>query len=192
MEAINHRAFKKIVGICVIATLLTGCGLMNHLNSPVQNKLGVDNAHPIATFNAVSASGTTYNQIEVLTSTGQTIQLDATKTPILFVAYWCPHCQRTLVAFLKHVPRNQMPIIVSLGFVPGTSLAYAQQLTHEEWAALHFSEQNIQVDYVLGQAASQYVKDGYPTFVFSYHHQLLKLVGEHVWPIWAKALAGQA
>jgi thiol-disulfide isomerase/thioredoxin len=180
-----------VVTVCFVFPMLTGCGLMDKFNLPFQNKLSVAKVPPpIAKFNPKPVDLNTYEHVKAVDEHGNPIELSPSTKSILFVAYWCPHCQRTLVAFSNHVPLQQMPVVVSLGFAPGTSLAFAKKVTHEEIVALHLPA-NLQVDYALSLKAGNYIKDGYPTFVFADKGQLQELVGEHTWPVWSQAIAGK-
>ncbi len=200
-----------VTGLSLIcAAVLAACGTANNMNSPAAstislqtaantgtqqssaqnppyiNKLKVDILTPDAKFDA-SPVGSAYNQIAVTSANGKTVTLDAANTPVLFEAYWCPHCQRTLVMLNKNRSKLQrMPILVSTGFAPGTSLSQAKALSDAEMKDLHI--QNVQVYYLLNTQEFQKFVATFPTFVFDYHHNVEMLTGEHTVPMWEKAI----
>ena len=146
---------------------------------------------PSPLFNAVLAVPALYNKVAAVTAEGKKVTLNVDKQPLFFEAYWCPHCQRTLVALNKNKGQlKQLPVIVSEGFLTGTTLAEAVQITHQEFAALHLS--GFQVDYILNpNAGVENAKHGYPTLAFLKRRKTFTLSGEHTVSVWKLALNGE-
>lgn len=135
-----------------------------------------------------SVAGVNYTSIPVVNANGDHLTLDASQRPVLFVAYWCPHCQRTLQLFTKNMASlGQKPILVFVGYNKGTSLGQAVQVEHEEVRQLHLAD--FEVYYNLSSSASDtYAPLGYPTLVYRSGFGLLSLYGEHTLAIWEKVL----
>ncbi len=188
--------FLKTVITSVAIVFLVGCGQ----NLPNKNVSQSDSTmitftnllndmviKPNPNFNAVSAKATEYNKIAVFTKNGQKILLNASQKPILFEAYWCPHCQRTLVLLNKNLKnKDQMPIIVSTGFPAGTTIAEANRVNQEEMSSLHI--QGDEVYYLLDSDSDNSVQH-IPMLVFPYHNKLDILYGEHTVNVWRHALS---
>lgn len=188
-----HIRMMAVLLACT--TFLVGCGSTGQTaqaykqtgNPPFRNELNVEKGPVDTKFDPIPGSANIYQKIPVLNQIGKKVYLDAGKYPILFEAYWCPHCQRTLVLLMHNRSKvKQMPILVSMGFAPKTSLQQAVQLSHEEFHALHIKD--VQVYYLLNVNPGKYVPTVYPTLAFLYQHQISLLAGEHIWPVWQKAL----
>lgn len=142
---------------------------------------------PDPAFDVTTANRSLYTQVKVLDKMGKQVTLNAANHPLLFEAYWCPHCQRTLVALNDNRGKlHQFPIVVSMGFSPGTPLSQAVKISHQELAYFHIS--GVQVYYLLDPNESKQVLQSYPTMVFPYQSHLDKLTGEHTLQVWEKAL----
>lgn len=158
-------------------------------NPPFQNKLKVEVGQLDQNYDPKSVSASTFTHVQVVDGQGQKMTLSAAKQPILFVAYWCPHCQRTLVMLTKNESKlRQLPVIVSMGFQPGTTVAQAKKLTDAEHTTLGLSNQ-FHVYYGLYKNNAKYVPIGYPTLVFSDGQKLQMLAGEHTLGVWQHALS---
>ncbi|MBX5435700.1 MAG: hypothetical protein IRZ33_00620 [Alicyclobacillaceae bacterium] len=182
-----------LLALCVAAAAwwIRGYEAKPKHNPPFANKLSVDRVTPNPRFDPVPADPTLYTHVAVLTADGEQVVLDARRHPVLFVAYWCPHCQRTLVALAHHrATLGSAPDIVSMGFVQGTSLAEAKRLTEEEVTALHLARLG-KTYYLLNGNTHQYIPNGYPTLVFTRGGQLQMLYGEHAVQVWQTALRGR-
>ncbi|WP_067616861.1 TlpA family protein disulfide reductase [Alicyclobacillus acidiphilus] len=129
-----------------------------------------------------------YTKIPVVDGEGRHVSLDARKQPVLFVAYWCPHCQRTLKLLSQEFHSlKQKPILVCVGYSQGTTLRQAVAVQHQEQTALHLAA--FQVYYDLNpKAGDVYAPAGYPTLVYQANDQLLSLYGEHTAAIWRQVL----
>lgn len=157
-------------------------------NPPFQNKLSMEKGRQSNRYDPHSAKASVFSSVKVETSAGKTISLNAKKQPILFTAYWCPHCQRTLVLLKKSVSQLPVrPIVVSMGFQPGTTLAEAKKLEQKEGKVLGLGSA-FQIDYGLS-LGKQDVPMGFPTLVYSDGSSLKMLYGEHTLKIWKEALA---
>lgn len=194
----RHTLLLAIVFTAV--SLLAGCGVgskdvngihvaPNHTEAgglTFINRTGDMRVAPNAKFDAEIGERTSYTNISVLDSSGRHISLNASATPLFFEAYWCPHCQRTLVLWNKN--RNgfrHMPLIVSMGFPPGTTLHEAVRVSDAEMNAFHI--RNLAVYYLLGANAAQFVKE-YPTLLFPWKGKVALLQGEHTLGVWQRAL----
>lgn len=178
------------IGLMLVGAL-TGCGTATSSTSGVSgmqfvNKIGLDIGHVNPKFDAQVATLGLYSKVNVVTESGKKVTLDADKQPLLFEAYWCPHCQRTLVALNKNKDQlSKLPVLVSTGFAPGTTLEQATEITREEFTALGLK--GFQVYYILDPFQSiKYVKH-YPKMAF-FHEKTLTLTGEHTFSVWQKAL----
>lgn len=205
------RQSLSITGVSLLcAAVLVGCGTTNRSvstgtnttskqisanvtkqqsaaqNPPFANKLKLDVMAPDTKFDA-SPVGSNYNHVQVTAPNGQTITLSASTEPVLFEAYWCPHCQRTIVLLNKNRSKlHQIPVLVSTGFAPGTTLSEAKSLGAEELHALHIK--NVKVYYLLNTHEFRKLVQTFPTFTFPYHNKVEMLTGEHSFPIWQKAI----
>jgi len=158
-------------------------------NPPFQNKLNIEVAPLDSNYDPIKAKTADFTNIQVVNAQGKPITLDAKKQPILLVAYWCPHCQRTLVLLSKNINRlSHIPIIISMGFRLGTTLAEAKDLTDDEESFLHLSSQ-FKIYYGLNVNANELIPIGYPTLVYNDGRTLAMLYAEHTFAIWKKALA---
>lgn len=156
-------------------------------NPPFRNELKMDIIQPISKFDPVQANPVVYDQVIVYDAAGRKTTLDASKTPLLFEAYWCPHCQRTLVLLNHNWSKlSQKPLIVSMGFKPNTSLKEAVHLEQQELQTYHMK--SFQIYYLLDPNQSKYVPYTYPTLVFNRNGSLDMLHGEHTLSAWMKAL----
>ncbi len=183
-----------VIGLVAFG-FLEGCGILNSIagltkekNPPFKNELGLMVVTPGASFNPQTASSQLYNQVEALTAKGRMVMLNASRQPILFEAYWCPHCQRTLIALNKNKAHfKRLPVLVSEGFVPGTTLLQAIHLTSQEISAYHLN--GFRVYYILNtNEVAKNSKNGFPTLVFSRQGHLFTLTGEHTLAVWEKAI----
>lgn len=187
IKAVVSAAIFMFVGSAVAYAQSTNNNGNLGSNPPFVSKLNVDIVKPIPVFNAVSANAKQYENVAVYSPSGKLVNLDARRQPILFEAYWCPHCQRTIVMLNKH--RSQLssfPILVSFGFQPNTSLHQAIKLTSTELKALNIK--NVKVYYVLQYHIRSYAPNGIPELVFSHSDKLESLSGEHTLQIWKMAL----
>lgn len=156
-------------------------------NPPYTNELTLDVAQPIATFQPTKTTSPVYNHVVVYTATGTKIVLQAKAQPLLFTAYWCPHCQRTLALLSKNASTlHVQPTVIAMGFAPGTTLAQAVSLEAQEIQDLHL--QPFTIDYLLDPNQIRYVPEAYPTLVFPYHRGLAMISYEHTLAAWRQAL----
>lgn len=196
---LKKRSLIAVSGL-LIAGLLTGGGTQASANDkPTKNllmipaftkDLGVAVGTPNSTFNDLTVKSGLYDHMKAMTADGRRVILNAQQQPLLFEAYWCPHCQRTLV--LLDQSRSQLrrlPVVVSVGYFAGTSLAKAVQISREEMTELHLK--GFTVDYILApDAGVKYAGHGYPTLAFYTGGKLLTLSGEHTLAVWKRALNG--
>lgn len=191
----KRRLLNAVLTMALGSSLVAGCGpLMNTGQSsaagqipPFKDSRSVALVNPISQFNVTQADTSVYTQVKVYDQSGHQVVLNAKDQPLLFEAYWCPHCQRTLVSLNQHRATLQaFPTIVSMGFVTGTTLKQAVSLSETELNTFHIT--NVKVYYLLDPTESKQVIHSYPTLVFPYHNQLDRLVGEHTYPVWQQAL----
>lgn len=175
---------------------VTGCGNLwerfgsanPNPNPPFQNRL-IEMISPISSqFDAKGVASSPYAHLKVYDANGHAVILDARKTPVFFEAYWCPHCQRTLKLWSENRSGvTQLPVMVSLGFAKGSTLADAVSVSKTEMKT--FGLEKAKVYYYLG-APSDLVP-GFPTLVFPHQGRLMMMQGEHTLPMWEQALSGQ-
>jgi thiol-disulfide isomerase/thioredoxin len=180
-------------GLAVVCLgVLGGCAPL--LGGPQQNppfavKVNEQKVTPDSALDAVPADAARYRSITVFDANGRRVTLDAANAPVLFVAYWCPHCQRTLQLLSQNRSElRRLPVMVSMGFVPGTPLSEAVRLTQQEETALHLS--GFKTYYALDPSSRQWIPRGYPTLVFDRNGALQMLYGEHTLDVWQKVLGG--
>ncbi len=56
-----------------------------------------------------------FRRIAVATLDGRLTTIDATRTPVLFFAWWCPHCEK-LMKEMAGAPLSRRPVLVSTFF----------------------------------------------------------------------------
>ncbi|WP_062305363.1 TlpA family protein disulfide reductase [Alicyclobacillus sendaiensis] len=191
--------------VSLVAVLAVGCGAIGHSagSGQVAKGSGRDRAHPLVFQNLTGAmnqgqdprwdprpaSSGLYGAVTVWTASGRQEVLTADRQPLLFAAYWCPHCQRTLqlLTSIRHRLRR-MPVIVNVGYPAGTSLQTAVRIAREEDAALHLAPFE-EVFILTPSAGDRYAPLGYPTLVFRQGNALWSLYGEHRAEIWIRALS---
>jgi thiol-disulfide isomerase/thioredoxin len=173
----------------VIIVSIAGCGTgepQGGNNSSPSQPTDVKLDPPDTKFDPVTKQVSYYSPIKVLDSNGNTVTLNANKSPIIFEAYWCPHCQRVLQELSHNRSQIQhVPTVVSMGFPQGTSLQQAVATTQDEFASLGIT--GFQVYYLLNPPRLNYV---FPTSVFSNSGQDELLVGEHSLSVMTKAFGG--
>ncbi|WP_051343645.1 TlpA family protein disulfide reductase [Alicyclobacillus herbarius] len=148
------------------------------------NRLNDEKATPIKKFDATRKGASLYAKVTVYDANGRKVTLDAKKQPLLFEAYWCPHCQRTIVLLHKHANQlAEMPVLVSVGYAKGTTLTQAKRISDEEVRA--FGLKNMKVYYLLDGDHGQY---SFPTLAFNHNGQVELLKGEHTLAVWKQAL----
>lgn len=173
-----------------------GCGTANQTTNTAVSAGGgnpsfsvltsVDKMTPDGQFDPTLASEQTYAKVTVYDAEGHKVTLDARKQPILFEAYWCPHCQRTIQMFEKQIGQLPVkPVLVSLGFAKGTTFLQAKAIGEEETAALGIK--GLSVYYFIDPNTAKYVPEGYPTMVFNDGETLKSLYGEHTFSAWQTA-----
>lgn len=158
-------------------------------NPPFQNKLNVGKVTPSSQFDAKRVDEGTYGVFSVTNLSGNSETLYPKKTPVLFEAYWCPHCQRTLVMMNKNWNQLKLkPTIVATGFQPGTTLAQAKSLvtSEEEGLQLNYAKPTY---YLLSSDEQHKLIQSYPEFIFGRSGEIYMLQGEHTLEIWEQALS---
>lgn len=153
-----------------------------------QNRLTMLPTAPDNRLDPTTANGVDYHHIRVLDANGKQVVLSVSQGPILFAAYWCPHCQRTLVLFSKKSQELQAkPVVVCVGYPAGTTLKQAVHVETEEVSELHLATFTTYYD-LSPQAGDIYAPKGYPTLAYQALGQTKLLFGEHTWSIWKQVL----
>ncbi|WP_161624330.1 hypothetical protein [Alicyclobacillus acidoterrestris] len=128
-------------------------------------------------------------KVSIVNSQGVSVSVTNLSEPLFFSAYWCPHCQRTLVSFDKNKSIiHDEPIVISTGFPPGTTLKQAVEATNREFHDLGVS--GFKTYYCLSGISSSLVPI-FPTIMFHNHDTIHVLVGEHTSSVWNKAFKDQ-
>lgn len=173
-----------LVSACLI--VLPGCGTIKHTPAiHVSNLTSAEKVKPDNQFDPKQLA----NAAEVLSSftivdkKGNEVHLTDSKRPILFEAYWCPHCQRTLILF-HNTPAimNAKPIVISTGFPANTTLQEAVAASKKEFDLLGVS--GFTVYYALGNVHVP----SYPTLLFHQNQSTDLLSGEHTKQVWEQAM----
>lgn len=204
-----------ILSIFISLALVSGCGVVNHKasavagqltsghthnpqvstasmslgnNSPFTIKVKDDLTQPAEKWDAKTVNDSLYNSVKVLNQNGKAVTLNVSNTPLLFEAYWCPHCQRTIVMLsANRSSLNKVPTIISTGFAPNTSIKQAVYISDQEFKALDLHK--FKVYYLLNHSLlSKYVTD-YPTLVFQKNGHTERFAGEHTLNLWERALS---
>lgn len=178
--------FASVAVIVLVLLALGAAGVwrLYHTNPPFQVLLTDEQVAPQTNFHPTPAPAT-WSAVSVLTASGSSVRLTDSLLPALVVAYWCPHCQRTLVLFMRHhLSSAQKPTVISTGFAYGTTLLQARQITAQEERALGIK--GLHIDYWL--ADWQAVVKQFPTLLFRRDKQWQVLEGEHTWDAWRQAL----
>ena len=159
----------------------------NNFNLPPFRDVSSVEVVPLTkTDNAVVVSSKTYNHVVTQNNTGEKVVLNASKKPMLFVAYWCPHCERTLFMWKKD--HAKFPDLVFVGYPNGTKFAMAKNRAWSEIHYFHLPVKSSQVYFVIGNQQAKYVPQGFPNYIYAQHHQDKSLLGEHTWHVWQSVL----
>lgn len=173
--------------VSVSLLMLTGCGNNTQQSSvlKVSNLTAEEKVAPDPQFDPKElANASAYlASLTVVDENGNKLKLNHSTRPVLFEAYWCPHCQRTLVLFHKTAPiMKQAPLVISTGFPQGTTLPEAVTASKREFALLGLS--GFTVYYALGNVQVP----TYPTLLFHQNQSVNLLLGEHTKDIWEEAI----
>lgn len=208
MKLFNNRASLIAtmgLGLSLVVTGMTLFGLSNgNLQAksqskppvrsmvklpPFQNITAFEKVTPSSVWNPTKVSVSTYEHVLAINNNGKKSVLDAKKQPMLFLAYWCPHCERTIDMWTIHQKQiKSFPLLVFVGYPDGTSLAIAKQ---RAWAELHYFHVPVKengVYFVIGSKQTKYVPNGFPALFFERGHYIESLLGEHTWSIWKKVI----
>ncbi|MCL6625597.1 TlpA family protein disulfide reductase [Alicyclobacillus shizuokensis] len=184
---LRWRAWTAWAAALTAAFALAGCQPIQKSSSvptTFTNRLADEKTTPIAKFDATTKGASLYERVTVYDASGRKVTLDAHKQPLLFEAYWCPHCQRTIVLLHQHASQlRRFPVFVSVGFAKGTTLAQAKRINGQEMRA--FGIRHAKVYYLLEGDHGQY---SFPTLAFARDGQVELLKGEHTLPVWKQAL----
>ncbi|MCL6600306.1 MAG: thioredoxin [Alicyclobacillus macrosporangiidus] len=158
-------------------------------NQPFENRLNALPTTPANVLNAKPADPAVFSSIPALTPDGAPLTLNPSDRPVVFLAYWCPHCQRTLVLWDQHWSELPVkPVIVATGFEPGTPLDQAKQIEADEIRGLNL--QHIRFDaYLLDTDVGKKVIQAYPQVVFQQGDRLLTFTGERTLAVWKQVLS---
>ncbi|PWI57667.1 TlpA family protein disulfide reductase [Sulfoacidibacillus thermotolerans] len=183
---------KVSAAVLLAVALISGLEILQwhaaHTNPPFQNLLAIDKTTPLATYQPQPVShASAFTHLLVETANGKPVVLDAKEYPLLFEAYWCPHCQRTLVLLNeKRTHLHHLPLFISTGFAPGTTLQQAVQLTEKE--STTFGLRDEQMYFLLSNQWRSLIPE-FPLLVFySTNGKVEQLAGEHTFPVWKEAL----
>lgn len=192
------RRAIPILALAFLSFVTAGCGTSlftgksqqapkTWTNPPFTDLRSQEKVTPDPTFDATVVQSNVYKQVKVLDSAGKLVTLNAAEQPLLFAAYWCPHCQRTLVLLNQNRSKlKEFPVIVSMGFAPGTKLSDAVKLSNQELKTFHIS--NVKEYYLLNPNEAKQVVQSFPTLAFPYQSKVEKLAGEHTLQVWEQAM----
>ncbi|SIS97763.1 TlpA family protein disulfide reductase [Alicyclobacillus vulcanalis] len=197
-----RRSWSVLMAVCM-SWLAVGCGTPANSLSQATAASGRHAPHPLVFQNLTGAMNEgqdprwdpkaaptgVYDDVTVVTASGRQEVLSVRDAPLLFAAYWCPHCQRTLQLLTSIESRlKQKPILVNVGYPPGTTLQTAARIAREESQVLHLAP--FQEVFILNpDAGDRYAPLGYPTLAFYRAGRDWTLYGEHRASIWEKALS---
>lgn len=180
------RGILKLLLISACLLVVPGCGVAKHSSGiQVSNLTGKDKIKPDGKFDPkqLANASAVLSNLTVVDAQGHSFKLSNTNRPILFEAYWCPHCQRTLVLFNKNSTiMNSKPIIVSTGFPAKTTLKEAVKASEKEFSLLGVSGFTVYYALPAVQVPS------YPTLLFHQGQSTDVLLGEHTATVWEQAV----
>ncbi len=120
-----------------------------------------------ANLPADPAVGMTIPTVEGVDFDGEAVSIapDGDAKVLLFVAHWCPHCQREVPRIQAYLDENPLPddvelITVSTGVRPG-----GDNYPPSEWLAREGWEAPVLVDDEQGTAAATYGLSAFPYFI---------------------------
>jgi cytochrome c biogenesis protein CcmG/thiol:disulfide interchange protein DsbE len=90
---------------------------------------------------------------------------DGTRKIVLFVAHWCPHCQREVPVLVDHLAANPLPDDLELVTVSTGVDANAPNYPPQEWLADERWSAPVLADSTDNAAAVAYGLTSYPYFV---------------------------
>ncbi|GMA59178.1 hypothetical protein GCM10025858_36810 [Alicyclobacillus sacchari] len=158
--------FTTVLCSALALGAVVGCGNVGEPSQSGGAKVVRAQAHPLvfqnrtqeyvtspdARFDPQTVGSSLYENVPVLQADGKPAHLDVARGPILFVAYWCPHCQRTLQLFTKLISQfKQTPTLVAVGYPKGATLADAVRINHTERQQLRLA--NFPTYYMLASDA---------------------------------------
>lgn len=164
--------------------LLSGCNSaastlqVSNLTSDQKTKLDANfDPNELSNVHDVLAS------LDLVDRDGHPVHLESTDRPIMFEAYWCPHCQRTLIMFNNNSTlKRSNPIIISSGYPAHTTLKDAVAAADKEFQLLSLS------GFTVYYAINPIQVPGYPSLVFQNNGTTVVLTGEHTEGVWEQAV----
>ncbi len=136
--------------------------------------------------NASITSSSLYRHVVVENNFGKTTVLNATKKPILFLAYWCPHCERVVTLWKNH--HVHFPNLVFVGYPNRTTFSQAKSRAWDEIRSFHLPVVENQVHFIIGQNLKQYVPSGFPEYIYYRDGKMKSMLGEYTWNVWNRVI----
>lgn len=114
-----------------------------------------------------AAIGVTIPEVTGATFNGSPVSITHDGRPklILFVAHWCPHCQKEVPLVVQHLAGQALPAGVDLIAVSTSASADRPNYPPSEWLAIEDWSWPVLVDSEKGEAALAYGLTGFPYFV---------------------------
>ncbi|MCI0184255.1 TlpA family protein disulfide reductase [Sulfoacidibacillus ferrooxidans] len=198
----NHQVWKWTAGSLAIMGLLSGCGTQQAAHTtPVSTTEKTISApvtkSPLATMDFVNGFMKPYDvkplfAHQIVNASGQTIQMPTTK-PLLFFAWWCPHCHAALknlqqLGDLKDV--ELVSVYLDANGKTVTTLAQAKALTASGLHEAGISVPASAIDYVMPTSPINNIIQGVPMIVGKVDHTWVAMDGEPTHPmhIWADVI----
>lgn len=156
---------------------------------PFQDLLGVEKVSLDKKFDIQTPyNQKTYRTITVQSVNGKNTTISVTNNnPVAFVAYWCPHCERTLVMWSQHRKAiTHFPSLVFVGYPNGTPFSAAKERALAELNYFHIEGK---IYFIIGNQANAYTPKGFPDLYFLHGNKVVHLFGEHTWSVWKEALS---
>lgn len=180
------RKFKLFALSIASLYILSGCGQAT--KSPalqVSNLINYEKVTPDPHFDPQKFTNATQvlASLNLVTSTGKPVHLENSTHPIMFQAYWCPHCQRTLLLFTQNpILKHSGLILISSGYPLHTTLQQAVATTQKEFKELGISGFPVYYELHSIQVPS------YPALIFKRAGSSYLLTGEHTEKVWEEAV----
>lgn len=172
--------------------LINGCSLSSATtelkSSTFVNKLDQENHGLNPKDDAQLLNSHSLKNLPVVKSSGEKVDIDFSQQPVIFVAYWCPGCQRELVLLNNNKEKfNKLPIIICTGFNKidkNTSLNDAVRIIDQGFNNLRI--QGFTTYYSMTDPSNKDVPE-YPCVIYPKDNNLFRLTGEHTLDVFIRA-----
>lgn len=178
-QAERRRARTRFLWLAMAAFVLLA-GVVAYFStrgSTAKTAAGIQQARPVQITGAPlpelksgdgdAAVGLTIPEVTGASFDGSPVSItnDGRAKLILFVAHWCPHCQKEVPLIVKHLADKALPSTVEMIAVSTSASADKPNYPPSEWLAIENWTWPVLVDSEKGEAALAYGLPGFPYFV---------------------------